>query len=76
MDVAKAVDSRPEVCRRWPDKYPAAWRALMAEARRMVFEEINAEALWVLTQMARSGDGKERAQAEKLLRRYGERSWG
>ena len=73
VEVAKEVMSRVEVCRRWPDRYPAEWRALTDEARRMAWEETNAEALWVLTRMARTGDPKKRAPAEKLLRRYGER---
>ena len=71
--VAKEVKSRPEVCRRWPDKYPEAWQALYREAQRLVWEETEQEALWVLSQMARSADPKERAGAEKLLRRYGHR---
>jgi hypothetical protein len=73
VEVAKEVKSRAEVCRQWPDKYPAEWRALYREAQRMAWEETNAEALWVLTRMARTGGAKERAQAEKLLRRYGDR---
>ena len=71
--VAKAVNSRPTICRRWPDRYPEAWRALYAEAKRIVEDETTREALWVLTQMARSPDPKERAEGEKLLRRYGDR---
>lgn len=73
VEVAKAVDGRPELCHRWPDRYPAVWRALMNEAQRMVWEETDAEARWVLSRMAQSGDPKERAQAEKLLRKYGDR---
>ena len=71
--VAKAVNSRPVVCRRWPDKYPEAWQALYREAQRLIWEETEQEALWVLAQMARSPDPKQRAGAEQLLRRYGDR---
>jgi hypothetical protein len=38
--------------------------------RRLVFEEIVAEARWKLTRMTRSGDEKERKGAQKLLERY------
>jgi hypothetical protein len=73
VEVAKAVNARVDVCRRWPDKYPTVWRALMNEAERMVFEEITAEALWVLTRMARSADPKERVQAERLLEEFADK---
>jgi hypothetical protein len=69
--VAKAVNSRPTVCRRWPEKYPKEWLMLYVTAQQMVFEAITREAVWTLGQMARSADPKERAGAEKLLRRYG-----
>ena len=74
--VAKDVKSRPVVCRRWPEKYPEAWLMLYVAAQQMVFEAITREAVWTLTQMARSPDPRQRERAEKLLRRYGHRLRG
>ena len=71
-EVAAAVASRPEVCRRWPDRYPAEWQRLTAEAQRMVQEELRATALQALADLARTGDERMRKRAGRLLERYGD----
>ena len=74
--VAKAVDSRPTVCRRWPDRYPEEWQAFYRQAQQMVFEDLTRRALWELGRMARSSDPKIRLEAAKVLREYGRRVRG
>ena len=58
--VAAAVASRPEVCRRWPARYPAEWEALVAAAFRGLLAEAQAEARQVLAELARWPDGRVR----------------
>jgi hypothetical protein len=35
--VGQAVRCRPEVCRRWPQKYPEEWGRFCAEARQQSY---------------------------------------
>jgi len=76
IEVAKAVKSRPPVCRRWPDRYPAEWQMLYDEARRMAVEETWAVAHRVLAELAGSPDVRIRKQAEGLVVRNGDGSRG
>lgn len=70
IGVAKAVNSRPVVCRRWPDRYPEAWQAFYGQAQRMLIEDLTRRAVWELSRMARSSDPKIRRKAAKTLREY------
>jgi hypothetical protein len=72
IEVAKAVNSRPVICRRWPDRYPAEWQALYDEARRKLVEETWALAHRVLAEMAGPGTERVRKRAAGLMDRYGD----
>jgi len=76
IEVAKAVKSRPVVCRRWPDRYPAEWQLLYDEARRMAVEETWAVAQRVVAEMGQSADERVRKRAARLAEQSGERLRG
>lgn len=69
--VAAAVKSRPEVCSRWPMRYPFEWQhAMQAEQRRM-FEETNILVLQGLKEMLMHKNEKVRLKAARLMKKYG-----
>ena len=60
--IAERLRRRPETCRRWPKRHPAAWRQLYADAVQELRHECEAEAVRTLRQMLRSKS--ERAQRD------------
>jgi hypothetical protein len=68
--VAQAVGCRPEVCSRWPQKYPEEWGRFCAEARQRSYEEMNRDVLEAIRQMLRSVDPKTREKGERWLAEF------
>jgi hypothetical protein len=65
--VARALGCRPDVCRRWPQKYPEEWRRFCAQAQQRRYEETNREMLATLQKLSRSDDPQRRQMGERLL---------
>lgn len=69
--VAAAVKSRPEVCSRWPMRYPFEWQHAMRAEQQRMFEETNILVLQGLKQMLIHKDEKIRQRAARLMRMHG-----
>lgn len=69
--VALAVKSRPEVCSRWPTRYPFEWQHAMQAERQRMYEETNVLALQGMKELLMSNDEKVRLKAAELMRTHG-----
>lgn len=66
--VAEAVGVSPETVRKWPQRYPARWRAAHAVAERRLLDDATAEAVLTLRRQLRSEDEKSvREAAHKIV---------
>jgi transcriptional regulator with XRE-family HTH domain len=65
--VADAVGLSPGAVRRWPQKYPAPWRAALEEATRRTLAEATAEAVTMLRRQLRSPNEKAVREAAQQL---------
>jgi uncharacterized protein YjcR len=68
--VAQAVGCRPEVCRRWPQKYPEEWGRFCAEAQQRRYEHTNRLALETIRKLSRSAEPETRRKGERLLAEF------
>jgi hypothetical protein len=68
--VANQLGCRPEVCERWPDRYPLDWHHFLARAREKLAQETFSEALRVLLSHMRSRNEKVRHEAAKIVERH------
>src|SRR5436305_11682683 len=68
--VAHQLGCRPEVCKRWQDRYRRDWEQLLNRARWKVAQETFVEALHILMTNMRSRDEKVRHEAAKIVERY------
>ena len=68
--VAQAVGCRPEVCSRWPRKYPEEWGRFYAEAHQQSYEETNRAVLEVIRQMLRSLDPKTWEKGKRWMEEF------
>lgn len=68
--VAAEVNSRPEICRRWPERYPEVWRAAYIAERQRAFQETNIVVLRSLKELLVNKDERIRLRAARLLKIY------
>ncbi len=68
--VADRLGCRPEVCCRWPNRYPELWRHFLASAREKVVQQAFTEGLQILLVQMRSPDEKLRRQAARIVEKY------
>jgi hypothetical protein len=68
--IAERLGARPEVCARWPNRYPDLWRRVMSAAEERRFAESQRVAHVALMQLLRDPDPMIRLRAERLVRRY------
>jgi len=68
--IARQLRMRPEVCRRWPLRYPEVWYRLFDEAEKRRDAEAHREAVIVLKHLLYSPDPTVRARAVRALLPY------
>ena len=68
--MAAESKSRPEVCCRWPNRYPAEWQQAYQAGRWKVVYEVHIEAVQTLKDLLHSKDERIRANAATLLKKY------
>ncbi|HKA08361.1 MAG TPA: hypothetical protein VKD71_13965 [Gemmataceae bacterium] len=68
--IADRLETRPEVCRRWPIRYPDVWSRLMREAQLRRWEELKRTASISLDGLLRDPDPKIRERAHRMVVNY------
>jgi hypothetical protein len=68
--IAERLGTRPEVCQRWPARYPDVWSRLMREAELRRWDELCRDASIALEGLLRSSDPQVREQAQRLVAKH------